>query len=136
MAFIPSKGSLLQQQISNTFTTIAQLISVDCPEMKAETAECDTLDNNSEWIPHMATGRTEPGELSFECFFDQSIYSSQLALLTANVDTNYQLVYNDGSNSKMSFTGAGFGMSGGTLRLNDGIKGKGSIKIDGPVTFS
>jgi len=133
MAKIQCKGTVLQQEIASGYTAVAQIISLDLPDMEAETYESDTLDNSDPGIPYSSTGRTEGGSLSGELFYDPALDGHQalLTLLGAPPSTseNWKLVFADAAPTTWSFAGAGFGF-GGTVALNDGLKGSFSIKLD------
>jgi hypothetical protein len=136
MAKIVCKGTALQQLIGTVYTAVAQLISLDLPECESETYESDTLDNANAGIPYAATGRSEGGSLGFELFYDPALSGHQelLTLITTPADESWKVVFADGGSSEWAFTGAGISF-GGTVALNDGLKGSGSIKLDGIPTF-
>ena len=134
MAQLVCKGTALQQMIGTVYTAVGQLISLDLPECESETYESDTLDNTDAGIPYAATGRSEGGSLGFELFYDPALSGHQelLTLVTTPADESYKVVFSDAS--EWAFTGAGISF-GGTVALNDGLKGSGSIKLDGIPTF-
>ena len=136
MAHVICKGTALQQLIGTVYTAIAQLISLDLPEAESETYEKDTLDNTDAGIPYGATGRSEGGSLGFELFYDPALAGHQavLALITTPTEESWKLVFVDGGTSEWAITGAGISF-GGTVALNDGLKGSGSIKLSGLPTY-
>ncbi|MHC4606715.1 MAG: phage tail protein [Planctomycetota bacterium] len=140
MAKVRCKGTVLQQMIATIYTTVAQLISLDLPDMESETYESDTLDNANAGIPYDATGRSEGGSLGFEGFFDPALDGHQklLELITTppipTEDETWKIIFADTGASEWTFTGAGISF-GGTVALNDGLKMSGSIKLDGLPTF-
>jgi len=138
MAFVICKGTVLKQTISNVLTAVAQVISLDLPDMESETFENDTLDNSSAGIPHTPTGRSEGGKASGELFFDPALTghkTSLLGLLTTPATCVWVIVFADTGHTTWTFTGAGFSF-GGTVSLKEGLKGKFSIKLSGLPTFS
>ena len=134
MAKLICKGTSLQQLIGTVYTAVAQLISLDLPEGESETAECDTLDNSDAGIPYMPTGRSEGGSLGFELFYDPALSGHQelLTLITTPIAESWKLLFSD--TSEWAFAGAGISF-GGTVALNDGLRGSGSIKLDGLPTY-
>lgn len=134
MSKIKCKGTALQQQIGTVYTAVAQVISLELPDMESETFESDTLDNANAGIPYDSTGRSEGGSVSGELFLDPALagHKALLALLTTPADESWKIVFAD--STEWGFTGAGFGM-GGSVALNDGLKGSFSIKLDGLPTF-
>ena len=57
-----------------------------------------------------------------------------LELLREPQAEDWQITFADSSQSTWTFAGAGFSF-GGTVALNDGLKGTFSIKLDGIPTF-
>lgn len=135
MAKVPTKGTALKQTLATVLTAVAQVISIDLPDMESETYEADTLDNTDAGIPYESTGRTEGGSLSGELFFDPALAGHQAltALLTTPADESWTLTFADTGATVWTFTGAGFSL-GGTVALADGLKGNFSIKLDGIPT--
>lgn len=135
MSKLKGKGTSLLQDLSDTYTTVAQVLSLEWSGMQSETYEADTLDNATAGIPHEATGRTEFGTVSGELFLDPALagHKSLIELLETPADENWQLNFSD--NTTWSFVGAGFGLDGPKVVLNDGIKAGFSIKVDGTPTF-
>jgi hypothetical protein len=131
----------LQQVVAGTvYSTVAQVIGLDLPDMEAETFEADTLDNANAEIPHKGTGRSEGGSVGFELFLDPALAGHQalLTLITTppaiGSEESWKIVFADAGASEWSFSGAGISL-GGTVALNDGLKASGSIKLDGLPTF-
>ncbi|KKK76872.1 hypothetical protein LCGC14_2859280 [marine sediment metagenome] len=137
---IRGKGTVLHQMIGTVYTAVAQLISLDLPDMESETFEADTLDNANAAIPHKGTGRTEGGSVGFEGFLDPVLasFTTLLALLTTppaiGSEESYKIIFADTGTSEWAFTGAGLSI-GGTVALGDGVKFTGGIKLDGLPTF-
>lgn len=138
---VKCKGTTLKQIIAGTvYTAVAQLISLDLPDMESETFEADTLDNTDAGIPHKGTGRSEGGSVGFESFLDPALAGHQalLALITTppaiGSETGWSIVFADTAASEWTFAGAGISI-GGTVALNDGLKMTGGIKVDGLPTF-
>lgn len=131
------KGTALQQLIATTYTAVAQIISIDLPDMESETYESDTLDNTGAGVLYQPTGRTEGGSMSGDLFYDPGLAGHQAltALLTTPAAESWRIIFTNTSNSQWSFTGAGFGL-GGTVALNDGLKASFSVKLSGIPVFS
>lgn len=136
MSKIKCKGTALAQTISSAYVTVAQVISLQLPDMESETYEADTLDNTDAGIPYEPTGRTEGGSLSGELFYDPALDSHKdlLELLRDPAAEAWKITFADSGTSTWTFNGAGFGF-GGTVALNDGLKGSFSIKLNGIPTF-
>ncbi len=136
MAKVKCKGTVLKQEIGSTLTAVAQVIGMDLPDMESGTYEADTLDNALAGIPYESTGRTEGGSAGFELFLDPALAGHQglLDLLTTPADQDWSITFADTGLTIWTFTGAGFSF-GGTVALNDGLKAKCKIKLDGLPTF-
>jgi hypothetical protein len=138
MVKIPGKGCVLGQEIASVDTAIAQVISIDLPDMEAETFEADTLDNANAPIPYQTTERSEGGSWGGELFFDPVLAGHQafLALLYAPVETNFTITYSDAGATVWTMLTAGVS-AGGSIVLNDGVKMTVSGKLSGlPTEFS
>ena len=143
MALIKSKGTTLNLGIAGASAAVGQMISIELPDMEVETMEADTLDNSNAGIPYKATGRIEGGSVSGDLFLDPMVSSTAIksflitgaANLTPAASSNTAtIVLGDGSTT---FTFATAGMSlGGTVALNDAVKGKFSAKLDGIGVWS
>jgi hypothetical protein len=136
MSKLKCKGTAIQQTISAAYVTVAQVISLELPDMESETFEADTLDNTDAGIPYAPTGRSEGGSCSGELFYDPALtgHKNLLELIRSPAAEAWKIVFADAGLSSWAFAGAGFGF-GGTVALNDGLKGKFSIKLDGIPTF-
>jgi len=136
MTKIACKGTVLQQEIGTVYTAVAQIISLDLPEMESETFDADTLDVATAGIPYQPTGRTEPGSLSGELFYDPALAGHQalLELLTTPAAENWKIIFSDTGVSEWTFSSAGLSF-GGTVALNDGLKGSFSLKLADLPTF-
>lgn len=136
MAIVKCKGTALAQEIAAVYVTVGQVISLELPEAESETFEADTLDNTSAGIPHKTTGRSEGGSCSGELFYDPALDSHKdlTQLITTPQAENWKITFADTGTSTWSFAGAGFSF-GGSVALNDGLKGSFSIKLDGIPTY-
>lgn len=139
MAKVKGKGTVLNMDIDGTPTPVAQVISIDLPDMESETYESDTLDNALAGVPYDPTGRTEGGSAGFELFFDPALagHAAMLDLLNAPcdyIDVDWSITFADAATTEWPFVGAGFSF-GGSVALNEGVKATCSVKLDGLPTF-
>ncbi len=144
MAFIKSKGTVLNLGIAGASAAIGQMISVDLPEMEVETFEADTLDNSNAGIPYKASGRIEGGSVGGGLWLDPMVSSTAIlgflvsgaANLSPSAASNTaSVVLGDGSTT-CTFNTAGMSL-GGTVALNEAVKGNFTAKLDGiPVWTS
>ena len=136
MAKVKCKGTAIAQEIAAAYVTVAQVISLELPTAESETYESDTLDNEDAGIPYEPTGRTEGGSCSGEFFYDPALDSHKdlTELLREPQAEDWQITFADTGSSVWTFAGAGFSM-GGTVALNDGLKGSFSIKLSGIPTY-
>lgn len=139
MAFVPCKGTKLQEEIAGLFTDIAQIVSINLPEAETETGETDTLDNPDSGIPHSATGRTEGGSLGAELFFDPALtghkkFSDKLKNPKTTLPANYKVIFANAAATEWPFVGAGVSL-GGTVELNNFLRATVGIKLSKTVTY-
>jgi len=136
MAIIKCKGTSLQQKLANIYVAVAQIISLDLPQAESETFDADTLDNANSGIPYEPTGRSEGGSCGFEFFYDPALTGHQnlTELIRVPQAEDWKVIFANVTTSVWTFSGAGFSL-GGTVALNDGLKGTGSIKLSGIPTY-
>ena len=137
MAKVPSKGTVLQQEISMTFTAVAQLTEVNRSGTESETYESTTLDTSGAFKEYEATGYTEPGTVDISGFYDPALAGHQAitTLLTTPADQNWKIIYADTGTTEEAFTSAGLSHEMQTA-MSDGLKFSSSLKLDGTLTFS
>lgn len=139
MAIVKSKGTVFSMGVGGASAAIAQMITVDLPEHEVETFEADTLDNTDEGIPHKSSGRVEGGSAGGEMFFDPTVHTAITGFLSSPPDPDDD-PQGTGSitlanGSVLSFNIAGVSL-GGSVALNDGVKGTVSCKLDGTGTWA
>lgn len=139
MAKLRCKGTVLKVTVASVLTPIAQIVSFDFGDMKAETAECDTLDNANPGIPKMNTGRADGGKVSGELFFDPALAShiAYYGLVAAppTTETACAILFTNSPQTTMSYNAVGFGLSG-QVAIKEGLKGKFEHEISGLPTFA
>lgn len=146
MAQVICKGTVLKRSIASVYTAVAQIISIDLPEFATETYDADTLDNPDAGIPKLPTGRTEGGEVKCELFFDPVLSThttytadaldpyTRLNPSGAGTGVGHQIIFADSANTVWPFnvTGVSFG---GTVAMNDGLKGSLTLTVNKTVTY-
>ncbi len=145
MAFIKSKGTILTLGIAGAGAAVGQMISIDLPEAEVETFEADTLDNTNAGIPHKASGRIEGGSVGGELFMAAAsdlapivgFLTSGAANLAPDAAVNTASVAMTAGTATLTCTFNTAGMSlGGTVALNEAVKGNFSAKLDGLPVWS
>lgn len=134
------KGTVTKMEIATVLTAVAQVISIDLPEMKMETFESDSLDNTDAGIPHTATGRTDRGELGMELFFDPAL-AGHAAITTWLDDAtpdelDWSVVFTSTPAKTWLFANAPGCSLGGKIVLNDGVKATLKVKLNKLLTIS
>jgi hypothetical protein len=139
MAILKTKGTVFSMGVGGASLAIGQMISIDLPQAETETFEADTLDNSDVGIPYKGTGRVEGGSCGGEMFFDPSTQTGILGFLTAppspGDDPQGSGTITLPSAAVLSFDIAGVSL-GGTIALNDGVKGTLTCKLDGAATWA
>ncbi|MBD3675602.1 MAG: hypothetical protein HUJ26_18985 [Planctomycetaceae bacterium] len=134
MSILVCKGTTLEQDISATLTTISQVISFDGPTPDVETFEADYLDEGNVGIPMKPTGRASGGTISFEMFLDPALagHKELIALIETPVVESWGITFTD--TTAWTFDGVFKGL-GPAVDMADGLKGSGSIELDGLPTY-
>ncbi len=136
MAKVPGKGTVLQQELSMTFTAVAQLTSVSTSGAESETYDSTTLDTSGAGKEYAQTGYSEGGSVEIEGFYDPALAGHQAIsdLVTTPADQNWKIIFADSGTTEMPYTSAGVSFSV-DAQMNDGLKFSSSHKCDGLPTF-
>jgi hypothetical protein len=128
MAKVKCKGTLLQQEIGNAYTTVAQVTDLSTDGLESESVETDSLDNTSVGIPSTPTGRVKPGSAAFDIMYDPTLagHKAILSALTAATTENWKHITADGANTAWSYMSAGISF-GHTFKQGDVVRG--SVKL-------
>lgn len=137
MAKVKCKGTVLQQEISSVFTAVAQVISIDIGETKTETWDSTSLDTSGAGKTKGQTGYAEPGDVSFEIFFDPALAGHQAItdLVTTPAENNWKVIFADTGSTELPFASAGVGF-GATVDMGDGLKASVSLETTGLPTYA
>jgi hypothetical protein len=132
-------GTVLQQKISGTYTTVAQVISISTSGRGDETFDATTLDSASDtnsvvWKEKAQTGATEPGKVSFEVFLDPTLSGHQAIVgCIGQGNTDWKTIYPNSGGADELFTSAGL-QYGQDVKMGDGLKMSVDLELTGPVT--
>ena len=136
MAIVPSKGTVLQQEISMTFTAVAQLTEISQSGMESETFESTTLDTSGAGKTYSQTGYSEGGTVEISGFYDPALAGHQAItdLITTPADQNWKIIYADSGTTECPYTSAGLSWET-QMAMADGLKFSSSMKVDGLPTL-
>lgn len=139
MAVIRTKGTVLQQTISASLTSIAQLISLTVSEAQNEMHDADYLGNTAAGILQQSTGRTTVPTITGEIFYDpvnttHAFLAAFLATPAAVAGNAGKIILADTGTSEIAYTAGGFGM-GVNVALGDGLKAPFTIMPTGVPTY-
>ena len=131
MAKVASKGTVLQQEISSTFTAVAQLTELSYSGGESETFDTTCLDSGVGKTLGQ-TGYSEAGEVSLGGFYDPALAGHQAIsdLVTTPADNNWKIIFADSGTTAMTFTSAGVSWEV-TAAMSDGLKFSSTLKCDG-----
>ena len=135
MAKIRGKATSLKQEISAVYTTVAQLLSISKGGSEQTTFDSTTLDGGISKT-YAATGYAEPGDCTFEMFYDPALsgHQSYTDLIESDVSvtasTNFRITYADAAATTQTFGAVGFGADVAVV-MDDGVKLSGKMKITG-----
>ena len=136
MAKVPSKGTVLQQEISSVFTAVAQLTEISQGGIESETYDATTLDTSGAGKEYSQTGYSEGGTVDISGFYDPALAGHQAItdLVTTPADQNWKIIYADTGTTECPFTSAGLSWET-TAAMADGLKFSSSLKVDGLLTL-
>ena len=131
MAKVASKGTVLKQEISSTFTAVAQLTELSYSGGESETFDTTCLDSGVGKTLGQ-TGYSEAGEVSLGGFYDPALAGHQAIsdLVTTPADNNWKIIFADSGTTAMTFTSAGVSWEV-TAAMSDGLKFSSTLKCDG-----
>jgi len=131
MAKVASKGTVLQQEISSTFTAVAQLTELSYSGGESETFDTTCLDSGVGKTLGQ-TGYSEAGEVSLGGFYDPALAGHQAIsdLVSTPADNNWKIIFADSGTTAMTFTSAGVSWEV-TAAMSDGLKFSSTLKCDG-----
>lgn len=131
MAKVPSKGTVLQQEIASTFTAVAQLTELSYSGGESETFDTTCLDSGVGKTLGQ-TGYSEAGEVSLGGFYDPALAGCQAIsdLVTTPGYQNWKIIFADAATTNMTFTSAGASWEV-TAAMSDGLKFSTTLKCDG-----
>ena len=134
----PGKGTLLQYGSGSptlVYTTIAQRVSIDGPEIEVGTADTTTLDSSTKTSrPTIPDG----GELSGTLFFDPQdpTHLFLYALLSSPAITPFQLIFNDVGPTTWAFNGILTKFKPNGMEVESNLGADFTIKLNGVPTHT
>lgn len=138
---ISSFGTLLKKGDGGTpesFTTIAELLDIEGPEMELDTEEVTSHSSTDGWAEYIGT-ILDAGEVSFEVNYvpTNATHNATTGLIkdmTARTKRNFTLVFPDSGNTTWSFTALVTSVSP-TAAVRGVLNGKIGLKITGKPTL-
>lgn len=131
MAKVPSKGTLLQVEVSSTYQNIVQLTELSTSGAASETYDSTTLDTSGAGKEYSQTGYSEGGEVTFGGYYDpDDTYHQYITdLITTPASNNFKIVFADSTPTEMVFSGAGVSFDV-NVDMADGLKFSSTVKCD------
>lgn len=123
---------------SETFTDIADINSIDGPNMSRETIDTTSLDTAGGYRTFIGSFR-DGGQVDLDANFSQTGYAAFLADFQSEIPVNYQLQWPDGAagalNTQLDFA-ALCTAHGTATAVGDKIQMRVSLKITGQVVLT
>ena len=119
---------------SEGFVAIAEVNSIDGPNMSRETIDVTSLDSVGgyrEFIPSFRDG----GQVDLDMNFTQAGYAALLADFQSDSAVNYQIVWPDTPETTLDFAAYCINV-GSSTPMGDKIQMKSTFKITGAVTMT
>lgn len=132
---IASAGTLIQLgdgETSETFTTIAEIVSASGLDESVDEIDITPLDSTSNYRQFLASF-IDPGELALEMNFVPTVHDDIRTNLRARANHNFKIVFNDGSDSAMTFTGF-FKSFPVNIGVGEAVKASLTIRVTGAVS--
>lgn len=121
-----------------SFTTIAELLDIEGPEVTLETEEATSHSSTDGWAEYLGT-ILDGGEVSFEVNYvpTNATHNASTGLIkdmTARTKRNFQIVFPDSGNTTWSFA-AFVTKVGPTAPVRGVLKGSVTLKVTGKPTL-
>ena len=131
MALVPSKGTVLKQNLAGGLTAVAQLTDVSYSGGESETYETTTLDSGI-GKTFGQTGYSEGGEVSLSGHYDPALAGHHAIsdLVTGPTEEGWSITFADAGTTAMTFNSAGASWEV-TAAMSDGLKFSSTLKITG-----
>jgi hypothetical protein len=138
---ISSFGTLVKKGDGGSpesFTTIAELLDIEGPEMELDTEEVTSHSSTDGWAEYIGT-ILDAGEVSFEVNYvpTNATHNATTGLIkdmTARTKRNFTLVFPDSGNTTWSFTALVTSV-GPTAPVRGALRGKIGLKLTGKPTL-
>jgi hypothetical protein len=140
MAFVPTKGTLLQVAIASVMTTIAQCIGIDGLGGELQVVEIKTLDQAAAGIRKKSSGYVNYSDITFDLYWDPVLSTHQLLTdrltepLPPDEDDDFQIVAADEAQTEYQFSG---GVKSVSIAVDSGdyLKASCALFVDGEVAW-
>ncbi len=121
-----------------TFTTIAELLDIEGPEMELDTEEATSHSSTEGWAEYLGT-ILDAGEVSFEVNYipTNATHNASTGLIkdmTARTRRNFQIVFPDAGNTTWSFA-AFVTKCSPAMPVRGKLTGKFTLKLTGKPTL-
>ena len=119
---------------AEAFTAIAEINSIDGPNMSRETIDVTSLDSVGGYREFITSFR-DGGQVDLDCNFTLAGYAAFLADFQFDDSVNYQIVWPDTGATTLDFAAYIINV-GSSTPMGDKIQMKATVKITGAVTLS
>ena len=136
MAYVLSKGSILEQKISGTFTAVAQVETISLSGAESETAEYRPLDAPTAGVIKRPNGWATGGTVTAGLIYDPALSGHQSIsdLVGTPAVCDWRLKHADGSQTPTTWTSGGVGFDE-DINGTTGVKATVRMTVDGLVAF-
>ena len=122
-----------------TFTPIAEVVSVEPPDQEADDVEVTNLDSPDGFKEYIA-GMTEPGECSLEINFlpGNASHNATTGLLADKASgevKNWELEFSDPGATKCRFSGYVKKFAASTVSPKDPLRANVTLKLSGTIAW-
>lgn len=136
MAYVVSKGTILEQKISGTFTAVAQVETISLSGAEAETYELRPLDASDAGVLKKPNGWASGGTVTVGLIYDPALagHQSITDIITTPARCDWRIKHADGSLTATTWTSGGVGFDE-DINGTTGVKATVRMTVDGLMAF-
>lgn len=132
MAYVLSKGTILEQKIGGTFTAVAQCETISLSGSESETYELRPLDAANAGVLMPVNGWSKGGTVSVGVIYDPALsgHQSMTDLITTPATCDWRIKHADGAQTPTTWTSSGLGFDE-DINGTSGVKGTLRLTVTG-----
>ena len=136
MAYVLSKGTILEQKISGTFTAVAQCETISLDGAESESYEVRPLDASTAGVGNKPNGWAKGGTVTVALLYDPALagHQSITDLVGTPATCDWRIKHADGAQTPTTWTSGAVGF-GENIDASTGVRGTVRMTVDGLMGF-